>query len=277
MKESVKFLVFLSFFLFFPLNVLALAGLAESHSTLIYNDYAMLSWGHPSDSCPTYYTNGQYCFYIKEKSEVENPLDVGPLQRISIPSGGDQSIVLVQESRHGRWFVYDLESEGVLLEADTYDEALATWEAMGFPEPLLADDHNLSKFFEETPESRSENFEESMIFLGIFLFLISSISTQFLWLLGSLVGLLKFSGYVKNISLNYFFVYPQSLFFLLVLPTLMIDASWSTAWFYFLPFPLFPLWFFLGKKGKHISLRHVMFFYPSAMGFYLIMGSFYLS
>lgn len=277
MQISVKSLVFVSFLLLFPVNTLALAGFGEFDSTLIYNDYAMLSWGHPSDSCPTYYTNNQHCFYIQEKNDLRNSLEVGPLQRISIPSRSDQTIVLLQESRDGRWFVYDLESEGVLLESETYEEALEAWEDMGFVEPLFANDHNLSKFFEETPESHSKNFEESMIFLGIFLFLMSSVSTQVLWLLGSLIGFLKFFGYSKKISLSYFFVYPQSLFFPLALSALMIDASWSTIWFYFFPFFFFPLWVFLSKKDKRLSLLHVMFFYPSAMGFYLIMGSFYLS
>lgn len=172
--------LFISFFIVFAVwtncpKAYALAGLSESSSTFHYNDFADLSWGHPSDGCTEIETEygSQYCFYLQPTKHGEELLQQwGGLQKISIPTSKEEPIVLIQSRWHDHWTVYNTETAEVYLETENFEEALQKWKSFGFEKPSFANARNLSRYFEETEESKVKNAVDP--FLSIFSFILLS-------------------------------------------------------------------------------------------------------
>jgi len=189
------FVVFL--LLIWNQKAFAMAGFSELDSTLHYNNFADISWGHPSDKCYGYSTYGQYCFYLIEKNTTTSPFH-GAIQKISIPKHLNDPFILM-ESTEGGWIIYDLGLQGVIFESDDFELAVKKWKDFGLPQVTFANATNLSDYFEETEESKEKNkmhwSEVCLWLIGIIFYL----HWKF-WLGMSLIFLLALVVYIRERS-----------------------------------------------------------------------------
>jgi hypothetical protein len=138
----------------------ALAGLSERDSTLHYNAYANIDWGYPSDVCtPIVGAFGdQYCFHLLFLSNGEQSrYGWGDLQVINIPSAWDVPWVLAQNRVDHEWMIFNIQTRELDSVTYSYQEALKKWTSMGLTEPEFANAANLSKYFEETEQSKQKH------------------------------------------------------------------------------------------------------------------------
>ena len=103
MNVIFKITLFNICFFAFTVQALALAGWAEFDYDLIYNKYADIYLGNPSDACPRVDWS-QSCFFLALHNE--NPEEyLGKLEKISIPL--ENSPLIIAQNRDYNWFIYD--------------------------------------------------------------------------------------------------------------------------------------------------------------------------
>ena len=269
-KLLFKTFILIFLFLSFSLQTFALAGWAEKNSDFIYNDYATLHWGHPSDACPKNPT--QYCFYLKGNNDLKNPIDES-LQKISIPESSQQSIVMTKDNVNENWFIVDLKSDGIVLKTSNFSKALRKWKSFGLQRPEFADKTNLLSHFKETDESKLINFKQESSLFMLFLLILSFLSIPISCIFAILVAILHYFKYAKKLALRSFFIYPQCLLFLLALENLGIHTLISSdpkylsvqSWYNLTLLITIILLYVLYKK----RLLKILVIYPSAIGFYI--------
>ncbi|MFH1546765.1 MAG: hypothetical protein ABIE14_05310 [Patescibacteria group bacterium] len=204
MKQLPKILIFGILFLLNFSKVYALAGFGEFDKNLIYNEEIEIYLGRPSDGC---WPAGHHCFklYWKDKRKERNIPN--NLQQINVPpnnrfifaqdkSGGlikrckiskedefelfgsneifskkENNDYECQYSSTGKWIIFDLKNNEKIFEAEKFLEALERWQSFDLEYPKFANVYNIDEFFEETKESKSENFEINLFFLVIFIFI----------------------------------------------------------------------------------------------------------
>ncbi len=140
---------------------------------------------------------------------------------------------------------------------------------------------DLFKYFEETEESREINFQHEMMFITIFVMFVSILLSLILVLSGLIILILKYFNKAKNINLKYFFVYPQSIFFITILACFILSSYPNRIeileflegiWFLGFTYIGF-IFIYLFYKKKKNTLLHYLLIYPCALncyGFFIV-------